>query len=272
MKEEGNLQSSSRTSAPMRSDKEPETTDVDTHAEEEEEQTPLRSVLEKLLISQGYSVYMEFCTSFLALFTTAFYVASTYVSDSFGWLNSLDIAICSLFLVEYLMVLYISQHRMQLILSPSSLLDLFIIFSVFIFANSQSGIVSTLLVGASRLARIIKFVGFVPKRFKIGDTDVTRQLITIVFTLLSLIYISAGLFQIVENNERSQDNMLPFHHSVYFVVVTIATVGYGDIVPETEAGKMLVIAIIVVTFVLVPKQTNDLYNLMSTCLPYDTCP
>ena len=247
----------------MRSDKEPETTDVDTHVEEEEEQTPLRSVLEKLLVSQGYNVYIEFCTSFLALFSSAFHVASTYVIRSFDWLDSLDIAICSLFLVEYLMVLYISQHRMQLILSPSSLLDLFIIFSVFIFSNTDGGFAKTLLVGASRLARIIKFVGFVPKRFKIGDTDVTRQLITIIFTLLSLIYISAGLFQIVENHERSEDNQLPFHHSVYFIVVTIATVGYGDIVPETETGKMLVIALIIITFVLVPKQTNDLYNLMS---------
>eukprot|EP01022_Parablepharisma_sp_SALTPOND_P016481 TRINITY_DN2420_c0_g1_i1.p1 TRINITY_DN2420_c0_g1~~TRINITY_DN2420_c0_g1_i1.p1 ORF type:complete len:1016 (+),score=87.41 TRINITY_DN2420_c0_g1_i1:1170-4217(+) len=264
MKEEQTVQvSSSRTNSPMRNEKELDTSDSE-FLLDEEEQTPLRSVLEKLLISQGYNVYIEFCTAFLSLFSTGFYVASTYLSDGFGWLDSLDIAICTFFLVEYLMVLYISQHRMQLIVSPSSLLDLFIIFSVLVFTRTQKdSLAAKFFVGASRLSRIIKFVGFIPKRFKLGDTEVNRQIMTIVLTLLSIIYISAGIFQLVENEQRSSEAQLPFHHTVYFAVVTIATVGYGDIVPTTEAGKILVVALIIVTFVLVPKQTNDLYNLMN---------
>jgi len=254
---------SSRTTGVLRPEKDLDASENDIPLDEEE-QTPLRSVLEKLLVSQGYSVYIEFCTSFLALFTTAFHVGSQYDSTSFKWLDSLDIAVCTFFLIEYLMILYISQHRMQLILSPLSLLDLFIIFSVFIFVQtSESNLASKLFIGASRLSRIIKFVGFIPKRFKIGDTDVNRQIMTIVLTLLSIIYISAGLFQIVENEYRSQEMQLQFHLTIYFVVVTIATVGYGDIVPTTELGKILVITLIVITFILVPKQTNDLYNLMN---------
>ncbi|WP_292370799.1 potassium channel family protein [Methanoregula sp. UBA64] len=45
--------------------------------------------------------------------------------------------------------------------------------------------------------------------------------------------------------------MIAFEHrtpldSLYFVVVTIATVGFGDIYPETAAGKLLTIGIILV--------------------------
>jgi hypothetical protein len=47
---------------------------------------------------------------------------------------------------------------------------------------------------------------------------------------------------------------LPFFDAVYFIVVTIATVGYGDITPVTDAGRLLVMILILAgvgTFVTV---------------------
>lgn len=49
---------------------------------------------------------------------------------------------------------------------------------------------------------------------------------------------------------------------VYFVVVTLATVGYGDVVPESEEGRVCVIIFIVIVLVLLPKQSNELIRLM----------
>ncbi|EGR28582.1 hypothetical protein IMG5_172560 [Ichthyophthirius multifiliis] len=49
---------------------------------------------------------------------------------------------------------------------------------------------------------------------------------------------------------------------IYFVVVTTATVGYGDITPKSEEGRIIVIIMIVILIVLIPKQTNELINLM----------
>ena len=53
-----------------------------------------------------------------------------------------------------------------------------------------------------------------------------------------------------------------FHEMIYFVVVTSATVGYGDITPKSEEGRIIVIILIVILIVLIPKQTNELINLM----------
>jgi voltage-gated potassium channel Kch len=46
------------------------------------------------------------------------------------------------------------------------------------------------------------------------------------------------------------------------VIVTLATVGYGDEVPQQEFGRVLVLFIIMFTIVLIPAQINELQRLM----------
>ena len=49
---------------------------------------------------------------------------------------------------------------------------------------------------------------------------------------------------------------------IYFVVVSISTVGYGDVVPHTELGRITVMVLIIIIIVIVPQQTNELIRLI----------
>lgn len=49
---------------------------------------------------------------------------------------------------------------------------------------------------------------------------------------------------------------------VYFTVVTLATVGYGDITPLSEEGRICVIILIIIVLIVIPKETNELIRLM----------
>ena len=49
---------------------------------------------------------------------------------------------------------------------------------------------------------------------------------------------------------------------IYFTVVTLATVGYGDVVPYSEEGRLCVIILIIIVLTVIPKQTNELIRLM----------
>lgn len=49
---------------------------------------------------------------------------------------------------------------------------------------------------------------------------------------------------------------------IYYIVVTLATVGYGDITLKSDEGRICVIVLIVISIVLIPKQTNELIVLM----------
>ena len=56
----------------------------------------------------------------------------------------------------------------------------------------------------------------------------------------------------------SQVQCIPFHESLYFIFVTISTVGYGDVNPETVLGQFLVVAFIILAGTLVPRQISKL--------------
>lgn len=49
----------------------------------------------------------------------------------------------------------------------------------------------------------------------------------------------------------------------YFIVVTLSTVGYGDIYPETDVGQMFITGIIIFIIIMIPKQTNELLRLLA---------
>lgn len=57
--------------------------------------------------------------------------------------------------------------------------------------------------------------------------------------------------------------MLPYFDCFYFIVVTMATVGYGDISPTTGPSKAVIILFIVTSLIVIPMQVNKLSLLIS---------
>jgi hypothetical protein len=57
--------------------------------------------------------------------------------------------------------------------------------------------------------------------------------------------------------------LLPYFDCFYFIVVTMATVGYGDISPTTGPSKAVIILFIVTSLIVIPMQLNKLNLLIS---------
>ena len=125
---------------------------------------------------------------------------------------------------------------------------------ILLFVNSTTESSLYVLIPFSRYIRSIQSFMIFSQNFKMGQTDVDRQINIVFITMLLLTYISSGIYSIVENRERKIDeaNFLQLHDSVYFVIVTLGTVGYGDEIPATEFGRVVVLIIIFLTIVLIP--------------------
>jgi hypothetical protein len=63
-------------------------------------------------------------------------------------------------------------------------------------------------------------------------------------------------------------NELPYFDCFYFIIVTMATVGYGDIAPSTSISKMVIILFIVTSLIVIPMQVNKLTLLLSMSSAY----
>lgn len=91
-----------------------------------------------------------------------------------------------------------------------------------------------------------------------------KQIQTIVLLLTSIVFISAAIFHAVESNNRAEnDPGITFGDALYFLLVTIATVGYGDIAPLTSGGKAVAAAVIIITFTVIPSELSRLNQLMA---------
>jgi len=56
---------------------------------------------------------------------------------------------------------------------------------------------------------------------------------------------------------------------VYFLIITITTVGYGDIYPRTAYGQMLSVGIIFVILALIPQQLSEFSKVSSLISEYE---
>ncbi len=171
----------------------------------------------------------------------------------------IDKVICSLYLVEYVLNLFISQNRRQFIFSWTSIFDLIIFIPPLIFGYDTKNF-PLFLCSVSRLLRIYK----ASNSIVLGDTDVSKKIISIISMLIILIYISSGLFVVIENiGLEIYPVTLYYHEGFYFTIITIATVGFGDYYPQTDFGKLFVMLLIIYTVVVfIPMQTNELLRLM----------
>lgn len=79
-----------------------------------------------------------------------------------------------------------------------------------------------------------------------------------------MIFLSAAVIQLFEVEQTEYK----YNDWVYFIIVTISTVGYGEINPLSFEGKMCVLFLIVIALIVIPKQTSDLLNLMDMQSPY----
>jgi voltage-gated potassium channel len=78
----------------------------------------------------------------------------------------------------------------------------------------------------------------------------------LLLTILVLLSASAGLFYTAEHGVNP--NVDTFGDAFYYTVVTLSTVGFGDIVPMTAAGKWITVASILAAIIVIPRQASKI--------------
>jgi voltage-gated potassium channel len=190
----------------------------------------------------------------LVLVSTGIFIAETYplAPDIRSLVTKIDLIILSIFAVEYLLRLIAAPDKLKYLFSFYSLIDLIAILPVL------TGITDVSFIRILRWFRILRLLRFIEGKALLGNLDredssiVTR----ILFTIFSIIFIYSGLIYQVEHPVNPKFGT--FFDAVYFAVATMTTVGFGDITPTSNAGKLMTVLMILSGIALIPWQLGDL--------------
>ncbi len=130
-----------------------------------------------------------------------------------------------------------TRARWHYIVSPSGLIDLLSILPLYIALFVDVDLRALLLF---RLLRYFKLARYsAGMRSLISALQLERRaLLAAMVVLLGAVIIAASLMHIVEG-EAQPDKLGTIPDSMWWAVVTLTTVGYGDVVPVTIAGRIV---------------------------------
>ncbi len=162
-----------------------------------------------------------------------------------------------LFSLEYLLRLYSIGHPTLYARSFYGIVDLVSILPTFlslVFPGSQYFITIRLL-RMLRVFRVLKFVQYLGEANQLAEAMKASRKKILVFLLavLIIVVIVGSLMYVIEGEENGFKNI---PQSIYWAIVTLTTVGYGDISPQTPIGQILASMIMIVGYGIIAVPTG----------------
>ena len=162
-----------------------------------------------------------------------------------------------LFTVEYILRLYCVGRPLAYARSFFGIVDLLAVVPTYLsifFPGSQYFLVIRVL-RVLRIFRVLKLAKYV------GETRLLmqalrasrRKIIVFLFAVLTLVIIFGALMYLIEDAE-SGFTSIP--RSIYWAIVTLTTVGYGDISPQTDFGQALSAIIMIIGYGIIAVPTG----------------
>ncbi len=173
------------------------------------------------------------------------------------WLMYAEWFFTILFTFEYLLRLFAVTRPMLYARSFFGVVDLLAILPTYIsllYPGGQYLLVIRLL-RILRVFRVLKLVQYVGEsRILVQALRASRRKITIfIFTVLTLVTILGSLMYLIEG-EGNGFTSIP--KSIYWAIVTLTTVGYGDITPQTVLGQLLSVVIMIMGYGIIAVPTG----------------
>ena len=172
-----------------------------------------------------------------------------------GILNFFEWFFTIIFTIEYITRIWVSPKPFRYIFSPLGIIDLFAIFPTYI-GLLFSGTHYLIVIRAIRLLRVFRILKL---NYFLNQGELIiialkasfRKITVFLFAILNIVIIIGAVMYVVEGETNGFDSI---PRSIYWAIVTITTVGYGDISPQTPLGQLIssIIMIIGYSIIAVP--------------------
>lgn len=162
-----------------------------------------------------------------------------------------------LFTVEYILRIASVKKPLKYIFSFYGIIDLLSILPTFLglYVGTTHSIRVIRVLRLLRVFRVLKLIGFVKQAQQLRNAlKLSRQkIIVFLLAVLVLVVILGTLMYMLESPE---DGFTSIPRSIYWAIVTLTTVGYGDITPQTIFGQTLASVVMIIGYAIIAVPTG----------------
>lgn len=165
--------------------------------------------------------------------------------------------ITGIFTIEYLLRVWVVHKPWKYVLSFYGLIDLLSVMPTYlslIFTGSHSLMVIR-AIRLLRVFRILKLTRYTQAGNNLGKAlwASREKIFVFLFFVVNLVIIVGTLMYLIEGPEHGFKSI---PSSIYWAIVTMTTVGYGDISPETPTGQLLASVVMIVGYAVIAVPTG----------------
>ena len=157
------------------------------------------------------------------------------------------------FTAEYILRIYCAKNARKYIFSVFGIIDLLAIlpmYLAFLFPSIQYAIIFRCL-RLIRIFRVLKLFNFLSEgNLLLRAIQSSWRKITVFFLFVVLLVICLGTLMFMVEGQANNAAFDNLPNSLYWAVVTLTTVGYGDITPITTLGRFLAAIIMMLGYTI----------------------
>ena len=178
-------------------------------------------------------------------------------ADYGSLLMRLEWGLTIVFTIEYILRLISVRKPWRYALSFFGVIDLLAIVPTYasFFLPGLQYLLAIRILRLLRIFRILKLTEYVSEA-KIITTALkasAKKISVFLFTVLTLVIIIGSMMYVIEGEENGF-NDIPT--SIYWAIVTLTTVGYGDLSPQTAIGKAFASLVMIMGYGIIAVPTG----------------
>tara|TARA_B100000780_G_C21112365_1_gene449643 strand:- start:1675 stop:2397 length:723 start_codon:yes stop_codon:yes gene_type:complete len=205
----------------------------------------LRSIVEDTSTKSGK--IFDYLIQFLILLSLIAFSIETLPNNSpklIELLYNFEVFCISIFTVEYLLRIFVSNKPLSYIFSFYGIIDFLAIIPYYLSSIDLRFLRAFRIFRIFRALKLIRYNKAL-NRFRIAYGLIKEELMLFMMVILILLFIvSAGIYFF--ENEAQPDVFKSIFHSSWWSIVTLTTVGYGDVYPITIGGKIFTFFVLII--------------------------
>ena len=240
----------------------------------------VRVRVKKQLATTFLGKFYDYCLLTLSLLSPIASIYQTYLIyftlesqiTQQSLLDSIELILASIFTFDWFLNYFIADNKVVFMTDFFAMIDMLTVLPIWVqkstgidsvtyeqFRNSTRDAFLYLVyfLGTTRVLRALR----VRRKLLMIQDEIDKVMSEIALTISVMLLFCASAMSYLEGHIETQPT--DYHTWTYYIWITMSTVGYGDISPKSELGRLFAMGMIAVALISVPNYVNELIEKMA---------